>query len=518
MKILLVEPEYRKGKPKSQDIPNDEILWYPPIGLLKLASYHRRRGDEVTFVSGCDSSTVAQPSLFHPGSHWDRIYITTLFTFHFDRIVKTIHYYLRAVGGTVEKIFVGGIMASLMPAEIHKATGVYPIKGLLTSARMIGFGDDTNIDQLPCDYSVLDSARYAINDTYYGYTTRGCTNKCPWCGVPIIEPQYLPYLDIKPFISKMRKEYGDKATLRLMDNNFLASPRLAQLVEDLLELGYGRGDMTESDFPRARSIDFNQGLDATHINRNNMELLAQLNIRPMRIAFDRVSEREAYIKAIRLALEYGVVSFSNYMLYNFKDTPRDLYERLVINIRLNEEYMDRSDEKRISGKIFSYPMRYAPINHNGGGDPKRRDCIAEQPTSDIDWYHSPIWTKRFIRNIEIMKGAAHGAISPTPTLAWRTVGETFEEFVANLYMPEELLRNRNRHEKRVYDFEPKRNPGSGKVEAFRSFILDLLKNQDKDFLFFHNAVSPNSVAHVRKQLGNSPTKEIKQWLKMYVKK
>lgn len=518
MKILLVEPEYRRGNPKTQNMPRDGSLWYPPVGLLKLAFYHRQRGDEVNFVRGCDPTAVAESSLFNPGSRWDRIYITTLFTFHFDRIVKTIKFYLRAVGGTVEKIFVGGIMASLMPNDIHRATGVYPFRGLLTSARKIGFEDDTNIDQLPCDYSVLESSLYAINDTYYGYTTRGCTNKCPWCGVPIIEPQYIPYINIKPLILKMRKKYGDKAVLRLMDNNFLASPHLAQLVEDLLELGYGRGDMTASNFPKARIIDFNQGLDATYVNRKNMELLAQLNIKPMRIAFDRVNERDVYTRAIHLALEYGVKSFSNYMLYNFKDTPHDLYERLVINIKLNQEFMNNSDMMRVSSKIFSYPMRYAPINHNGSGDPKHRDYVANEPASGVDWYRSPIWTKRFIRNIEIMKGAAHGAISPTPTLAWRTIGATFKEFIANLYMPEELLRNRNHHERRVYDFEPKRNPGSGKIEAFRSFILKLLKNQDEDFLFFHNAVSPNSVAHIRNQIGNSPTKEIKQWLKMYLEK
>ncbi|MHC1591425.1 MAG: radical SAM protein [Candidatus Helarchaeales archaeon] len=518
MKILLVEPDYHRGKPKPYKPLNDEVLWYPPVGLLKLAFYHRRRGDDVTFISGCEPSIIAQPSLFHPGSHWDRIYITTLFTFQFDNIVKTIKFYLDAVGGTVEKVFVGGIMASLMPDELYKATGVYPVSGLLTSARMIGFKDDTNIDQLPCDYSVLDSERYAINDTYYGYTTRGCTNKCPWCGVPIIEPQYFSYIDIKPFVLAMRKEYGDRAVLRLMDNNFLASSHLTQLVDDLLELGYGRGESTDSNSQKARSIDFNQGLDATHVNKENMELLSQLNIKPMRIAFDRVSEREAYTGAIRLAVAYGVESFSNYMLYNFRDTPRDLYERLVINIRLNEEFVDNSEKKKGSGKIFSYPMRYAPINHSGGGDPKFRDYVVNYPTSDINWHHSPVWTKRFIRNIEIMKGAAHGAISSTPTLAWRTIGETFKEFVTNLYMPEELLRNRNRHERRVYDFEPKRNPGSGMVEEFRSFILQLLESQDENFIFFHNTVSPNSVTHVRKQIGNSPTKEIKQWLKMYLRK
>ena len=518
MRVLLVEPACRNGTPKRRPPQNDESLWYPPLGLMKLARYHHDRGDEVKFTSGCDRSQLPDPGLFFDeDSIWDRVYITTLFTFHFKKIVDTIRFYLKAVGGTKSKIFVGGVMASLMPDDIFEATGVYPVVGTLRSSRMIGMGDDVDIDQLTPDYSVLEGFPYAVNNTFYGYATRGCTNKCPWCGVPKIEPQYAPYFDIKPMIRQLRSELSDYSLLRLMDNNVLASPQLEKIVEDLLELGYGRGQVTSTTPPRQRVIDFNQGLDATHITPATMKLIGQLNIKPMRIAFDRLKEKRTYVRAVRLARKHGVEEFSNYMLYNFRDTPRDLFERLVINNRLNQEWVEEAGD-RVAGKIYSYPMRYAPIaSTDGHQENRRRDIVCEVDVEKIDWGREPCWTRRFIRNIEIMKGAAHGAISPTPSLARRTIGETFHEFVENLYMPEELLRNRNKHEKRVYEYEPKRKAGTGKVEEFRAFIRQLLETRDDRFLIFHRATAPNTMAAVREELARTKDRELKRWLKLYLK-
>lgn len=516
MRILLVEPDYRRPALKRAltpgKHPDDETLWYPPLGLMKLARYHRNRGDEVHFVVGRDPNVLKGGPLF--AQLWDRVYITTLFTFHFDDVVKTIKYYIEAVGGTISKIYVGGIMATLMRDEIYNDTGVLTIPGILDSATQIGMPDDISIDLLPPDHSIIDD-RYGIRNTFYAYTTRGCRHKCAYCGVHRLEPKFIPYIDIKDTIQVLRQEQGDKPILKLMDNNVLGSSELEKIIDDLIELGYGRNQYTETQPRRLRRIDFNQGLDATHLTEKNMALLSKLNIEPMRIAFDNVLEKKDYVRAIRLANKYGVRKFSNYMLYNFLDTPKDLYERLKINIELNEEFSKEGKITR-SGKIYSYPMRFAPIadpKHTGAH--KTRDIIQGDPEAHRDWLRKPIWTKRFIRNIEIMRGAANGAISPSPPLAWRTIGQTFEEFLANLYMPEELIRNRNRHEKKIYDTEPERDSGTGKVEEFRSFIIKLLTENGERFMMFHKAVSRNSQEDVRSLLHAIQDKEMKKWLKLY---
>jgi hypothetical protein len=319
-------------------------------------------------------------------------------------------------------------------------------------------------------------------------------------------------------IRKLRTKYGDKSTLKLMDNNVLASPDLAKIVDDLVELGYGKGNCISTTSKRERVIDFNQGLDASYFNHKVMKLISRLNIRPMRIAFDNIKDKDDYIGAIQLAKQYGFTYFSNYMLFNWNDSPKDLYERLVINIRLNEKWRRERKGTEPLTKIFCYPMRYAPINEkNKIHENRERDYVRKiELDQKLDFLNKAVWTKRFIRNIEIMKGAVHGAISSTPSLALRTIGENYKDFIANLYMPAELLRNRNKYESKVYSAEPRRTSGTGDIERFRNFILNLIKRRDERFIFFHKAVSENRKAAVRDAIRSCKDKEILKWLKYYL--
>ena len=107
------------------------VVLYPPLGLMKLSRFHKDRGDEVVFTSGCDKKLGICPDLFNPDTFWDRIYITTLFTFHWESIVETIEFYKRLAGGVTSKIYVGGIMASIMPDDLFEETGVYRVVGLV---------------------------------------------------------------------------------------------------------------------------------------------------------------------------------------------------------------------------------------------------------------------------------------------------------------------------------------------------------------------------------------------------
>ena len=68
MRVLLVEPNYKNK--------------YPPMGLMKISTYHKMRKDEVRFVKGINPIVDAEV--------WDRIYVTTLFTFDFSIAVETI--------------------------------------------------------------------------------------------------------------------------------------------------------------------------------------------------------------------------------------------------------------------------------------------------------------------------------------------------------------------------------------------------------------------------------------------
>ena len=330
--ILLVEPGYKTK--------------FPPLGLMKISSYHKKLGDNVKFVKGIDKNIPYE-------NIWHRIYISTVFTYHWKVTVGTIKYYKSVVSGDISRIKVGGIMASLMPEELWKETGVVPVTGLLSEPGMLGDNNENIVEDMIPDYELFDNKNYIsddqglendvdydnskyeyslVNDCYFGYLTRGCIRACEFCGVHTLEPEYIEYKGIKPYIEEIKKRYGEKCHLVLFDNNVLASKRLDDIVNDLKELGFEKGSMYEykkngRTIKKQRHVDFNQGIDARLMTIKKTKLLAELAIHPLRIAFDDLKFKDLYIKKVQLAAKYGIHHLSNYILYNFNDTPRDLWKR-----------------------------------------------------------------------------------------------------------------------------------------------------------------------------------------------
>jgi radical SAM superfamily enzyme YgiQ (UPF0313 family) len=216
--ILLVEPSYKNK--------------YPPLGLMKISSYHKNKGDKVVFVKGL-SKEIAE-------NVWDRVYITTLFTFYFDITVKTIRFYKKCVEN-IKHIYAGGILASLMSEELKEETGIENIiTGLLDNSAKIGYTDNVNIDCLTPDYDILEDIdyKYPAGDNYFAYTTRGCPNKCSFCSVSRLEPEFKTTNHIYEHIMDINKKYGAKRNLLLLDNNILNSPDLKEIIKDIKKAGF----------------------------------------------------------------------------------------------------------------------------------------------------------------------------------------------------------------------------------------------------------------------------------------
>lgn len=478
MKVLLVEPNYKNK--------------YPPMGLMKISTYHKQLGDEVRFVKGFSSDVDKEV--------WDRIYITTLFTFDFDVDVETINHYKLLVNN-IDNLYVGGIMASLMPDKIAEATGIersHVLTGLFTDTSVVGDDNDINVDELPLDYDILEQVdyKYPAGDNYFAYTTRGCPNHCSFCAVPILEPNFHVTNNIIDQIKTIDEKYGPKQHLLLLDNNVLNTPDLKSLVDDLCTAGFGRGakytdpgaynivmmrykkgdraefldkkmaaylegfkkriksaEMLEmflqivigaedaedyaqymldheeelspiiekyrSKAKKARYLDFNQGVDGRKINDENMEQLARLAIHPLRIAFDAIHLKDVYCEAVRTAHRHGIREISNYILFNYKDKPEDLYERLRVNIELNEE---------LGIQIFSFPMKYSPI-------------------SETDrTYIGANWCKKSIRAISAILQVTKGVVAAGPSFFYKAFGNNLEEFNEILAMPRELIMFRSHFE------------------------------------------------------------------------
>lgn len=173
----------------------------------------------------------------------------------------------------------------------------------------------------------------------------------------------------------------------------------------------------------ARYVDFNQGLDARLIDEHKMARLAELNIKPMRIAFDNIKDRDIYERAIRLAAKYGVRDLSNYLLYNFEDTPEDFYNRLRINIELCEE---------LDVTIYSFPMKYCPID----------DPVYFRNRNYIGQY----WNKKFLRTIQAISNATKGKVGRKREFFEKAFGKNLDAFRELLYMPETFIIYRTQYE------------------------------------------------------------------------
>lgn len=420
MDILLIEPNYK--------------CKYPPLGLMKISTYHREiRQDNITFFKG-DYKQAPTDKL------WDRVYITTLFTFHYQEILEAINFAKKVVANN-EQIFVGGVAATLLAKKIYQDTGIKPHCGLLTSSRQIGFSDDVNIDLLTPDYSILTqdtvSYTYPAANAYYGYTTRGCKNNCGFCAVKTLEPKYQNYISIKRQIREIDEKYGPKKDLLLLDNNVLASDRYTDIIEEILQLGFEKGARFNG---KPRYVDFNQGLDARFATAEKMHLLAQLNIKPVRIAFDNIRLKDTYIRAIKWAVKAGIKHLSNYVLFNFQDTPVDFYNRLRINIDLNEE---------LGTSIYSFPMKYAPLNKT-----TRK-------------HKGKYWTFKQLRGVQCILNATRGVVGPKSSFFYKAFGESPDEFLKIILMPERYIIYRAEYKKSAADWEKK--------------YLSLSRNERKEF-------------------------------------
>lgn len=244
---------------------------------------------------------------------------------------------------------------------------------------------------------------------------------------------------------KTLKSYQEILTKNGVCSEYL--PLTKQLIgayEEIAELYEQRRNKA----PKYRYVDFNQGVDARLLTEEKMALLATIPIKPLRIAFDSMKFASAYEKAVRLAAKYKIKNLSNYLLYNFKDEPIELYRRMRLNVELSNE---------LNLQIYSFPMRYSPIwddnkLHHG------RTYIGNH------------WNKKYIRSIQTVLNATKGKVGTKLDFFKAAFGKDEEEFFEILYMPEAYILHRRICEK------------NGLTESWRALYRSLTENELKEIL------------------------------------
>ncbi len=129
--------------------------------------------------------------------------------------------------------------------------------------------------------------------------------------------------------------------------------------------------------------------------------------------------KDVYCEAVRTAERHEIKTISNYILFNFEDKPEDLYERLRINIELNRE---------LGVKIFSFPMRYAPITATD------RSFVGKH------------WDKKSLQAISAILQATKGVVAAGSDFFGEAFGHNLAEYLELLATPRELIMFRRHFE------------------------------------------------------------------------
>jgi len=183
-------------------------------------------------------------------------------------------------------------------------------------------------------------------------TTIGCPNKCKFCGVSKIEPEF-----------KELEDWPDRAVL--CDNNILAaSQRHFDKVCDRLE--------------HHGWCDFNQGVDSRLLTPYHAERFKRIGKPILRLAMDHPNMREQWVVAYEIlrAAKLAKSRIRSYCLVGFNDTPEIAWQ----NCKFVESF-----------KVRALPMWHHPLNamvknavtkeqkENGWNDYERRRIM--------QWYY-----------------------------------------------------------------------------------------------------------------------------------
>ena len=235
----------------------------PNLALMKIAAYHKSRGDNVGF-------NVIDP---------DKVYCSIIFK-------KNRH-------------IADGLRYFYPDADIDIGGSGYDLKKVLPD----------EIERMTPDYSL-----YPDNQSYYGFTTRGCIRHCPFCIVHDKEGRFRRlYATPEDALSSIMGG-GNLSRITFLDNNILADKGWFISLCDLLK----------SRYPKLK-VDFNQGLDIRLMDDDIASALSSLNpINDWKFAFDMMSYKDSVLRGIRILRDHGIDVKRKCIFYVYLDSDADV--------------------------------------------------------------------------------------------------------------------------------------------------------------------------------------------------
>ena len=228
---------------------------YPNLPLMKLSAWHKREGDIVEW--------------YNPFERFDRVYMSKVFADSAD-----YNEYINA-------------------SEVVRGGTGYAIHG--------AGGETFCVEDDPClpyevEHIYPDYGLYGIEDSAYGFLTRGCPRGCDFCIVGKKEG-----LSSRK-VADLSEFWRGQKNIVLNDPNILACRDWAGLFEQL-----------ESS---KALVDFNQGLDARMLTEEKCKAIARLRIKEIHFAWDRYEDKRVILPKLEMFADVASPNIKKKQVHN----------------------------------------------------------------------------------------------------------------------------------------------------------------------------------------------------------
>lgn len=246
---------------------------YPNIPLMKLSAWHKKQGDEVEWYDPMFSG------------HMDRVYLSKVFSFTPD-----YNYFIDA-----DEIVKGGsgyCISLVNGKEVFDKSKDIPLPA--------------EVEHIYPDYSL-----YGIEDTAYGFLTRGCPRGCSFCHVEAKEGR------ASRKVADLNEFWNGQKNIVLSDPNILACKQWKDLLQQLID--------------SKATVDFNQGLDIRLMTDEKAAMLKQIKTKSLHFAWDQYQDKDKIIPKFKMFKEITGINERNlivYVLCNFDTTLEQDLERI----------------------------------------------------------------------------------------------------------------------------------------------------------------------------------------------
>lgn len=246
---------------------------FPNIPLMKISAWHKKQGDSVEWYS---------PLL---SGHMDKVYVSKVFSFSED--------YEFCVDAD----------------EIVKGGSGYCIS-IVDGKEIYDKSKDINlpyeVEHIYPDYSL-----YGIEDTAYGFLSRGCPRGCDFCHVEAKEGRS------SRKVADLSEFWNGQKNIVICDPNILACREYKDLLQQLID--------------SKAWVDFNQGLDIRLMTEEKAEMLKQIKCKNLHFAWDRFEDKEKILPKFKMFKEITGIAYQKlgvFVLCGFNTTFEQDLERV----------------------------------------------------------------------------------------------------------------------------------------------------------------------------------------------